>query len=69
MPEDSLLLACSASADKLDWLLALQAAIKRSLQPDTSEDASRSSPPLSRQASYTFTKLANLKDVTYKGNL
>ena len=68
MPEDSLTLTCPTPVGKVEWLMALQLAIKRSLNMATDEPtAARTSPPLARYASYTFTKLPQLKDVTYRG--
>lgn len=69
MPEESLALACPTSAEKIEWLVALQSAIRQALLSDDVGLSSngRTTPPLVRSASYTFTKLPQLKDVTYKG--
>ena len=71
MPEETLTLTCPSSGDKMEWLTALQLAIKQSLKIDDSMIGSagsgRSTPPLVRSASYTFTKMTGLKDVTYSG--
>lgn len=69
MPEESMTLTCPTSADKIEWLVALQSAIKQALLIGDVESNSngRTTPPLVRSASYTFTKLPHLKDVTYKG--
>ena len=67
MPEETMVLACPSPRDKTDWLTSLQSAIKQALQ-STNKTASgnngRATPPLVQSASYTFTKLAILKDVT-----
>lgn len=64
-------LTCPTSADKIEWLVALQSAIKQALLIGDVESNSngRTTPPLVRSASYTFTKLPHLKDVTYKGRV
>ena len=69
MPEETMTLACPSPADKTEWLAALQTAIKQALSVDDKGFSSngRATPPLVRSASYTFTKLPHLKDVTYKG--
>lgn len=70
MPEETMTLACTTPADKTEWLTALQTAIKQALAVSDETAASsngRATPPLVRSASYTFTKLPHLKDVTYRG--
>lgn len=78
MPEEALTLTCPTPTDKMEWLKALQSAIRQALKIDgdaavtspstpVSEKSAQSTPPLVRSATYTFTKLAHLKDVTYTG--
>lgn len=71
LPEDTLTLTCPCSGDKNLWMYALQEGIKRAV--DKSEDPAGTvtavprSPPLVRNASYTFTKNPLYKDATYSG--
>ncbi|XP_045621973.1 alsin isoform X2 [Procambarus clarkii] len=69
LPEDTLTLACPTSSDKGQWMYALQEGIKRSVH-GTGEGGLvvvPRTPPLVRNASYTFTKNAQYKDATYSG--
>lgn len=68
MPEDTLNLTCPTAKDKIEWLTAFQSAIKMSLHINVDVN-SRSAPPLARFATYTFTKVPNLKDAVYRGEL
>lgn len=70
MPEETMTLACPSATDKMEWLTALQSAIKKALLIDDagSSSSGRATPPLVRSASYTFTKLPQFKDVTYRGD-
>lgn len=71
LPEDTLTLTCPSSGDKNLWMNALQEGIKRTVEK--SEDSSGTtvtiprSPPLVRNASYTFSKNPLYKDATYSG--
>ena len=78
MPEESMTLTCPTLTDKMEWLKALQTAIRLSLKanggdPDTpttqlnERNGQTTTPPLVRSATYTFTKVGPLKDVTYTG--
>lgn len=74
MPEEALTLTCPTPTDKMEWLKALQTAIRQSLKvngeaetPSNERNGQSTTPPLVRSATYTFTKLAHLKDVTYTG--
>ncbi|XP_069957233.1 alsin isoform X3 [Cherax quadricarinatus] len=69
LPEDYLTLACPTSSDKSQWMYALQEGIKRSVY-GTGEAGlvvMPRTPPLVRNASYTFTKSTQYKDATYNG--
>lgn len=70
MPEETLTLTCPSSIDKIEWLTTLQSAIKLSLKLEDSTNGAtnngRSTPPLVRSTSYTFTKMTGLKDVKKK---
>lgn len=82
MPEESLTLNCPTPVDKMEWLKALQSAICQALKANgvsmvatsptsgstSTERSVQTTPPLVRSATYTFTKLPHLKDVTYSGN-
>lgn len=71
LPEETLTLTCPSSGDKNQWMYALQEGIKRAV--DKAEDSSGTtvllprSPPLVRNASYTFSKNPLYKDATYSG--
>lgn len=68
MPEDTLTLTCNSAAEKAEWVNVLQSAIKQALNhEDRNANSGRATPPLARNASHTFTKLPQLKDVTYSG--
>ena len=75
LPEETLTLTCPTSGDKNQWMYALQEGIKRAV--DKAEESPGTititavprSPPLVRNASYTFTKNPLYKDATYSGGL
>lgn len=62
MPEDNLVLYTTEPEDKIDWFHTFQNTIKITLNK---KDALQ--PPLTRNASYTFTKNGIYKDATYTG--
>uniref|UniRef100_A0A3B5MUK6 Alsin Rho guanine nucleotide exchange factor ALS2 b n=1 Tax=Xiphophorus couchianus TaxID=32473 RepID=A0A3B5MUK6_9TELE len=69
-PEETLTLLASSSAEKTKWLRAINQAVDQALSgagQDAGGPASKSDPPISRTASYTFYKDGRLKDATYEG--
>lgn len=77
MPEETLTLTCPSGPDKTQWLRALQEAVRRALLapspiPGVEGGGEEGvppprSPPLVRNATYTFTKSGPFKDATYRG--
>lgn len=73
LPEDTLTLTCPTSADKGQWMYALQEGIKRSVHGlsvgsgEAGMLALPRAPPLVRSATYTFIKHPQYKDATYVG--
>ncbi|XP_063601121.1 uncharacterized protein LOC134777214 [Penaeus indicus] len=76
MPEETLTLTCPSGPDKTQWLRALQDAVRGALLPPSPIPSAESggeegvpplrSPPLVRNATYTFTKTGPFKDATYR---
>ncbi|XP_014847120.1 PREDICTED: alsin isoform X1 [Poecilia mexicana] len=69
-PEETLTLLASSSAEKTKWLRAINQAVDQALSgvgQDAGGSTSKSDPPISRTASYTFYKDGRLKDATYEG--
>ncbi|KAM4537906.1 alsin isoform 1-T1 [Fundulus diaphanus] len=69
-PEETLTLLASSSTEKSKWLRAINQAVDQALSGaghDVGSSVSKSEPPISRTASYTFYKDGRLKDVTYEG--
>ncbi|XP_076313442.1 amyotrophic lateral sclerosis 2 [Tachypleus tridentatus] len=74
MPEDTLNLTCCTSSEKTGWICALNNAIKKTLDGHIGLatrgniiSMQRLTPPLARQATYTFVKHPTYKDATYTG--
>lgn len=77
MPEETLTLTCPSGPDKTQWLRALQEAVRGALLPPSPIPGAEGggeegvpplrSPPLVRNATYTFTKSGPFKDATYRG--
>ncbi|XP_060786136.1 alsin isoform X2 [Neoarius graeffei] len=72
-PEENLTLLASSPLEKGKWLRAINQAVENVLgvdqdgQPFSLSGSQRAEPPISRTATYTFTKEGRLKDATYTG--
>ncbi|KAI5628041.1 alsin, partial [Silurus asotus] len=72
-PEESFTLLASSSEEKAKWLKAINQAVEEVLgvgqdsQPLNLSSSQRAEPPISRTATYMFTKECRFKDATYDG--
>ena len=70
LPEDTLVLMAENHEAKNEWLLNLQRCINDTLSSTKSNESEFKSytPPLTRNTSYTFSKLPDLKGAEYEGS-
>ena len=69
LPEDTLVLVAENHESKNEWLLNLQRCINETLSASKNDQEFKSyTPPITRNTSYTFSKLPELKGAEYNGS-